>query len=134
MNLNSNEQSTIFLIEEDDETRPLLRQNLKQAGYRVRLALDEEDALDRSRGGYFRADLVLVNLVGKSADEALQAGRRIRANAGLADATPLVIMVEKYGPDLEGRDVNMGGNDWLIYPDDSHQLYRLLGQLIAPQS
>ena len=48
------EQATIFLVEEDDETRPFLKQNLQRDGYRIAIALDEEDALadgpNRARG------------------------------------------------------------------------------------
>ena len=131
MGRNGGGQPTIFLVEEDDETRPTLRQNLKRAGYKVRLAVDEEDALDRGDGGCLRADLVLLNLVGRSVDEVLHAGRRIREHAGLDGVTPLVVMAEKYGKDVEGTDVHAGGNDWIIYPDDSDQLYRLLRRLIG---
>ena len=129
MGRDGGEKLTIFLVEEDDETRSVLRQNLKRAGYKVLLALDEEDALDRGQGGNLRADLVLVNLVGKSVDEALHAGRRIREQAGLDGVTPLVIMADQYGPDVEGTDMHAGGNDWITYPDDSDQLHRLLRRL-----
>ena len=68
----------IFLIEEDDETRRVMRASLKRAGYKVLLAFDEEDALDRADSGGLLAALILVNLVGKSADEALSVGRTVR--------------------------------------------------------
>ena len=129
MGRDGREQRIIFLVEEDDQTRPVLRQNLKRAGYKVLLALDEEDALDRGESGCLRADLVLVNLVGKSVDEALHAGRRIRERAGLDGETPLVVMAERYGPDVEGMDIHAGGNDWITYPDDSDQLHSLLRRL-----
>jgi CheY-like chemotaxis protein len=103
----------IFLIEEDDETRVVLRQNLKREGYKVRLAIDEEDALDRAESGGLFAHLILVNLVSKS-----------------DGATPLVIRPETYGKDVEGTDVNVAGNDWITYPDDSDQLSRLLRRLL----
>ena len=60
-------QPTIFLIEEDDDTRPILKGNLKAYGYRVLLALDEEDAQERLGDGVVQADLLLLNLVGKTA-------------------------------------------------------------------
>lgn len=44
----------IFLVEEDDDTRPLLKMNLTRYGYRVTMALDEEDALQRLRGGHLQ--------------------------------------------------------------------------------
>ncbi|MCA1631185.1 MAG: hypothetical protein LC774_12760 [Acidobacteria bacterium] len=74
-------QSTIFLLEEDDDTRGVLVKNLIGYGYRVVVALDEEDALERVGSGYVQADLVLVNLVGKSVEYSLSIGRRVRTHA-----------------------------------------------------
>jgi DNA-binding response OmpR family regulator len=118
----------VFLVEEDDQTRPLLKSNLEREGYRVLLALDEEDAHNRVGGGRLVADLILVNLVGVQPDEALHAGRRIRQDAELD--VPLVVMAEKYGPDLEGTDVNVSGNDWITYLEDHDQLKNLLARLL----
>jgi CheY-like chemotaxis protein len=123
-------KGTIFLVEEDDETRPILKNNLRNHGYRVLLAVDEEDALERMSGGHVRADLILVDLVGKSPQEALNAGRRIREHAKDDGHTPLIAMAEKYGPDLEGTDVNVGGNDWITYPEAADQLRNLIARLI----
>ena len=123
-------KGTIFLVEEDDDTRLLLRKNLQRYGYRVILALDEEDALERIGGGYVQADLVLVNLVNRPVEEVLRIGRRIRTHAKYDGHTPLIVMAEKYGPDLEGTDVNVGGNDWITYPEDAEQLEHLLARLL----
>ena len=108
-------QPTIFLIEEDDETRLVLKQSLTRYGYRLSVATDEEDALDRVSSGRTSADLILINVVGKSVEEILHMGRRIREQAQLDGNTPLVVMAEKYGKDLEGTDENVGGNDWVFY-------------------
>ena len=122
---------TIFLVEEDDETRPILRGNLQRYGYRVIVALDEEDALERVDGGHVQAGLVLVNLVGKSPEEALHVGRQIREHAKYDGHTPLVVLAEKYGKDLEGTNVNVGGNDWIAYLEDAEQLQNLLARLLS---
>jgi DNA-binding response OmpR family regulator len=124
-------QSTIFLVEEDDETRKLLVKNLRGAGYRVIVAIDEEDALERLGDGHIHADLVLVNLVGKTADEALSVGRRVRKHAKYDGNTPLVVMPEKYSKDVEGTNVNVEGNDWIHYlGEEPDQLKNLLASLI----
>ena len=127
--MNKETRRTIFLIEEDDETRPLLKQNLQRDGYRVIVALDEEDALERVGDGRVPADLVLVNLVGKSLEEALEVGQRVREHARYDGHTPLVVMAEKYGKDLEGTDVCVGGNDWVTYLEEPNQLENLLHHL-----
>ena len=121
-------QHTIFLVEEDDETRPLLKSNLERAGYRVLIALDEEDARDRAGGGRLKADLIVVDLVGVGPYEALHAGRRIRKHAELV--VPLVVIAEKYGEELEGTDVNVSGDDWITYPEDHEQMQNLIDRLV----
>ena len=127
-------QATIFLVEEDDDTRPALKQNLQRYGYHVIIALDEEDALERVGGGRVQADLILINLIGKSPDDVLRAGRRIRVHAEYDGHTPLVVLAENYGPDVEGTDVNVSENDWITYPEDSEQLEKLLARLLSKPS
>lgn len=131
----SNEQGnqpTIFLIEEDDETRRPLVQNLRGDGYRVIVTLDEEDALELAKSWSVKADLVLVNLVGKSADELLEVGRRVRKHAKYDGHTPLVVMPDKYDKDVEGTDVNIEGNDWIHYlGEEPNQLKNLLARLMS---
>jgi DNA-binding response OmpR family regulator len=130
----SNEQGkqpTIFLLEEDDETRKELVKNLRNDGYHVIIALDEEDALERVSDGHVHADLVLVNLVGKPLEEALRIGRSVREHAEFDGHTPLVVMPEKYDKDVEGTDVNVAGNDWIHYlGEEPNQLKNLLARLI----
>ena len=123
-------QRTIFLLEEDDDTRGPLVGSLRRYGYRVIVALDEAGALDRMSGGSVPADLVLVNLVGKSVEEALGVGRRVRESAKYDGHTPLVVMPEKYGKDVEGTEVNAGGDDWVFYlGEEPDQLKNLLARL-----
>ena len=131
MNAGQEKQPTIFLIEEDEETcRPLV-QNLRGYGYRVIVALDEEDALRKVAGGGVDADLVLVNLIKKSAEEVLGVGRRVREHAKYDGHTPLVVMPERYGKDVEGTNVNAGGNDWILYlGEEPDQLRNLLARLL----
>jgi DNA-binding response OmpR family regulator len=124
-------QPTIFLVEEDDDTRPILKGNLKAYGYRVLIALDEEDARERLGDGVVQADLLLLNLVGKTTDEVLQIGRGLRKHAKYDGHTPLVVMAEKYGAELEGTDVNVSGNDWVTYLEDPYQLKNLLRRLTS---
>ena len=64
----------VLLISEDGNTHPLMKGNLRRQGYRVLLACGVEDAEEWMGGGYVHADLVLLNLVGKTTDEALASG------------------------------------------------------------
>lgn len=131
----SNEQGkqpTIFLIEEDDETRRPLVENLRRGGYRVIVATDEEDALERVGGGHVHADLVLVNLVGKTLEEALRVGRGVREHAKYDGHTSLVVMPEKYDKELEDTEANVGGSEWVFYlGEEPDRLRNLLARLTA---
>jgi CheY-like chemotaxis protein len=125
-------QATIFLLENDDETRRPLVRNLRGYGYRVIVATDEEDALDRVGGAGFEADLVLVNLVGKTAEEVLEVGRRVRRHAKYDGHTPLVVMPEKYAKGLEDTEINVDVKDWVFYlGEEPDRLRNLLARLTA---
>ena len=77
------------------------------------------------------ADLVLVDLVGKGADVALGVGRRVRERAEYDGHTPLALMPEKYGKDVGGTEVNVGGNDRVFYlGEEPGRLRNLLARLL----
>ena len=130
MNKGQKKQPTIFLIEEDDETRRPLVSNLRNYGYRVIVAVDEEDALERVGG--VEADLLLVNLVGKTADEVLKVGRFIRQHSRHNGRTSLVVMPEKYDKALEDTEANVGGSEWVFYlGEEPDRLRDFLARLTA---
>jgi DNA-binding response OmpR family regulator len=72
MNEKKDAPPTILMIELDDDTRPLLKQNLRNQGYRVIEALQEEDAIALARGVRDRPELILLNQVNLSIDEFLR--------------------------------------------------------------
>ena len=119
----------ILLIEEDDDARPIIRHNLRRAGFDVLVAVDEQTALDWLSAGDGRADLILVNLVGKTTEEAFAAARRVKQLNALDGSTPVVVIAEKYGDGLEGTDVPAGEGEWVSYMEDSTQLHELLARL-----
>src|SRR5215207_702751 len=121
-------QRTIFLVENDDETRGLLVRNLWADGYQVIVAVDEEDALERISG--VDADIMLVNLAGKTAEEVLAAGRRVRQHSTYNGRTSLVVMPERYAKELEDTEVNVGGSEWVFYlGEEPDRLRDLLARL-----
>jgi DNA-binding response OmpR family regulator len=127
-------RTTVLLIAEDNDVHPYLKHNLRRAGYGVLLAVDKEDACEWVGGVYVHADIVLVDLVGKTVDESLSVGREVREHAKYNGHTPLVVMAEKYGKDLEGTEDNVGGNDWVFYlGEEPDQLYNFLGRLELAQ-
>jgi CheY-like chemotaxis protein len=128
MSNESVKRPTIFLVENDEETRRPLVRNLRGYGYRVVVAVDEEDALERVAG--VDADVVLVNLVGKTAEEVLRVGRRVRQHAGYNGRTSLVVMPEKYDKTLEDTEAHVGEGEWVFYlGEEPDRLRNLLARL-----
>jgi CheY-like chemotaxis protein len=132
MSTQSEQPLTIFLVEEDDDTRPILKRNLREQGYHVIVALDEEDALERVEGGRTDYRLLLVNVVGVRPEEALESARRIQRRAEKDSEAPIVVIAEKYGKEMEGKDVAVGENEYVTYPEDGDQLHQLLARLLPP--
>ena len=132
----ADKRQTIFLLEEDAETRRLLRKDLTGYGYNVISVGDEQEALEEVSRSRLQADLILVNLVDKPLQENLNVGRRIREHAKYDGHTPLIVIAEQYGDEAEGTDVHAGGNDWITYPEDDLQLQKLIRRLIdeVPQA
>jgi DNA-binding response OmpR family regulator len=129
MNDKKDTPPTILMFELDDDTRLLLKQNLYNWGYRVLVAIEEEDAIAMARGGRDHPDLILLNQVKLPIDEFLDMGRRIREGAELLSSTPIVAMAERYGEDMEGKDIKVGENEYVTYLEDGEQLMNLLYRL-----
>ena len=126
-------RTTIFLVEEDNDARPKLTKTIRQLGYRLLVAADLEDGREWvGSDGHIHADIVLINLVGKTPAEVLSAGRALRDYAKYDGHTPLVVMAEKYDKDVEGTDANAGGNDWILYlGEEPDQLKNFLARLTS---
>jgi hypothetical protein len=98
----------------------------------VIVALDEEDAHDRMRGGRVRPDVILLNQFKQSINEFINMGRRIRQISGLPSRTPIIVMAERYGVDLKGLDILVGESEYMTYyPEDGQQLMNLLHRLCS---
>jgi DNA-binding NtrC family response regulator len=122
----------VFLIDEDNDSRPSFRANLKKYGYHVSIAIDEEDALDRVKRGCFKADLILMNFIRKSPERVLEIGRDISRNGKLT--APVVVIAHKYSTDLEGKDIKVSDKEYITYLEDGEQLHNLLWRLIPTSS
>jgi DNA-binding response OmpR family regulator len=129
MSEKQNTAPTILMVEPDDDVRPLLRNNLHRQGYREIVTLDEEDAIARARCDGDRPDLILINQYRLPLDKVISLARRIRQVAGLPSSTPIVVMAERYGEDMEGKDVKVGESEYVTYLEDGEQLMNLLQRL-----
>lgn len=123
---------TVFFVEEDDDARPIMTRRLRRPSYRVLVAASLADAREWAAvEPPVHADLVLVNLVGKTVEEALILGRDLCEHAGYNGQMPLVVLPESVPEELMGLDVNVSGQDWVCYYDeDMDQLQTLLARLL----
>ncbi|MBD1939690.1 hypothetical protein [Microcoleus sp. FACHB-68] len=120
---------TILVLEPDDETRPLLKHNLISKGYRTIVVLDAQDAIDRIRGRSEPPDLLLINQMDLSIEECVNLGLYICQSTDIPKDTPIVIIAEHYGTDLEGQDIQIGEREYVTYLEDGQQLMNLLCRL-----
>lgn len=129
MSQNQTVLSMILLVEPDDKVRPIIIENLRNWGYAVSVALDGADALQRVGAGSHSFDLLLMNQCGQSIEQIIATGHSIRQYAALSNSTPIVILAEKYGVDLEGQNIQVDENEYVAYLEDGQQLKELLYRL-----
>ena len=124
-----NTSSVILLLEQDDEVRPLMVRNLRNAGYYVTVALDEEDAIERMICRCKTPKIILINQVKLPIEEFINKGRSIRERGELPSHTPIVVIAEEYEADIEGSDVKVGESEYVTYLEDAQQLMNLQHRL-----
>ena len=120
-------EPTVFLIESDDDTRPLFKKMLQDNGYNVLLSVDEEDALQKVNDGFVKSDLLIVNLLGKSEQEMLDFGNILREKR--KPNIPLIAVAAKYGDELEGTITQVRENEYIVYLGGGNELFDLLSSL-----
>ncbi len=88
-------------------------------------------ALERISGKSACPDVMRLNQYKLSIDEFINMGRRIRRAAGSGCRTPIVVIAERFGVDMEGLDIRVGESEYVIYPEDGQQLMNLLHRLCS---
>ncbi len=120
-----NDNQTILVVDDVEETLDGIKELLTSDGYLVYAARDERDAADKAR--LSSPDLMLVSLEGEAADIIVTASR-IRACAGLDDDLPIIIFC--VGELKEGYEVSVEPNIYLAHPDNFNQLRDLIARLL----
>jgi DNA-binding response OmpR family regulator len=127
------EPTTIFLVECDNDTRQILKENLIRDGYGVIIALDEDDAMERVGDGCVNADLLLINL-DETPDDVMHIARKLRLHANWNNQIPIIVIASEYPAELVGRDVAISATEYVTYLEDPDQLQKLLRQLLPRKS
>ncbi|MGB9642278.1 MAG: response regulator [Candidatus Ratteibacteria bacterium] len=118
---------TILVAEDDPETRLILQQGLLRAGYRVVIAEDGEQALERFRE--FRPDLVLLDiemprLNGWEVLERLKSGWRSRR-------VPVIMVTGKTSDDDKIRGYELGVDYYVTKPFNIQRLLPIIRNLVS---
>jgi len=124
-------QTTILLIEPDDDARPALVTNLQNRGYRVIVTVTPEDAQEWAKQCSQPPDLILCNQVAETIEGCLKKAQVIRQELAKPSRTPIVILAERYGCELEGQNIHQGDNSYVAYLENAQQLFDLLVQLCS---
>ena len=129
MLLKDESRPVILLIEDTEETRNLLEKMLKQDGYFVELARNEDDAILRARSR--SPDLILMSL-NFGLEQLVATAQRIRDQANLTPKVAVVI----FGVSTisEGAEWEVHNNIYATWPDNFDQLRYFLHQLYRTRS
>jgi len=123
------ETKLILVVEDVRETRDGIEKLLQADSYRVALAENERDAIDKvSRND---PDLILVSLAGSS-DEVVLSARRIRECAAGGDKIPVIVFSSETL--AEGEEVAIDRSVYVTRPDNFNQLRSLLARLLSENS
>ena len=125
MDKKNNMDLIILVVEDVRETREGIEKLLLVDGYRIALARDEQDGIERAQRQ--RPDLSLVSLAGLPR-EVIGSARRIRQNAGIGEDVPVVVFcIDEIA---QGDEVAIGENVHVTRPDNFDQLRSLLARLL----
>jgi CheY-like chemotaxis protein len=125
MDKKNNIDLIILVVEDVRETREGIEKLLLVDGYRIALARDEQDGIERAQRQ--RPDLILVSLAGLPR-EVIGSARRIRQNAGIGEDVPVVVFcIDEIA---QGDEVAIGENVHVTRPDNFDQLRSLLARLL----
>ena len=118
---------TIFLLEEDHDTRLTLNKMLTDKGYNVMSTATKEDAFHRVGDGLLKSDLVLVDLVRTQPEETLSFGRKLLESA--KSNASLVVLAAIYDAELGGTISQVGENEYIVYIETGEELFDLISTL-----
>ncbi|NJN65727.1 MAG: PAS domain-containing protein [Chloroflexaceae bacterium] len=126
--LSDAQEAPLILLAEDNEANiDLYSEYLERKGYRVVVARNGHEVLDRVREecpSLILMDIQMPRLNG------LEAIHRIRADACLA-SIPIIALTALAMPDDRERCLEAGANEYLSKPVSLKELWRAIGQLLA---
>jgi CheY-like chemotaxis protein len=117
----------ILLVERDPHVRALAAQFLAEAGYRVEIAADGQEALDRVR--IVDPDLVICEILVPKLD-GLALCRQLKANPGTSHISILVFSILA----ASARAKEAGADEFMMKPLAQHRLIAMVQGLLEKRS
>ena len=126
---------TIFLIEDDEEFRDLVKMRFEAAGHRVLMSKGGDETLDSIAES--KPDLIVLDIFLPDVD-GLTILKRLKADLDIASGKPSVtknipvIVVTGKAPMVESLTRIVGASDFFVKPVHVDQLIKRAQQLLAP--
>lgn len=121
-------QARILIVEDQADTRRLIRWALEEAGHRLHEAASGALALQIAQA--LRPDLMLVDVVMPGEIGGLELCAQVRQDPTLA-ATKLVVLSASAAPHERQRALAAGANAFLAKPFSPARLAELIGEVLA---
>src|SRR4051812_22668616 len=110
--------TTILLVDDDNDSRDLMKKGLERFGYRVKAAYDELDAIEIAER--VRPDLILLEMGRAPTMQTLEMGCRIRSDARVGNDVKVVVYADMADETVDdGGEAKVGANEYVILPEDS---------------
>ena len=123
----------ILVVDDDDRIRDLLKEYLARAGFRVAAAPDADTA--RRFLETLDFDLLVLDVM-MPGEDGLSLTRWLRARAGAAGRTPVLILTARGLPDDRIEGLKLGADDYLAKPFEPQELLlrieAILRRSVAP--
>jgi two-component system, OmpR family, response regulator MprA len=113
----------VLVVEDDTDIAGVLRRSLDKEGYDVRVAGDDESALDEA--GVFEPDAVVLDL-GLPKLDGVEVCRRLRTEGDV----PILILTARDALDARVEGLDSGADDYLVKPFERDELLARLRALL----
>jgi len=110
---------TILVVDDEPHIVEIVRDYLKQAGYRVVTANDGQTALIQAR--HERPDLIVLDLMMPGGLDGLDVCRRLRQDPGLADV-PIIMLTARVEETDKLIGLEIGADDYVTKPFSPREL------------
>jgi len=110
---------TILVVEDESHIVEIVRDYLKQAGYRVVIAGDGQTALTLAR--HERPDLIVLDLMLPGGLDGLDVCRRLRQDPSLADV-PIIMLTARVEETDRLIGLELGADDYVTKPFSPREL------------